>query len=313
MNKVYLKSVDIVGFKSVALPVHIDFFGNLNAILGLKDTGKSNILEAVGWCLSDEITSYRDIFSGNDKLKEAKSAEATLTFSDSEGKDLNISRKIQPQDNKKLEDLRFINGQLVSINRFKAFLSSYGLSIPLFWNIAFITLSDLLLDFFTATGVTTYFEFFMSRIAVSKPISFSFITLQKEFQNVFPKIIKGGKAILDSIKTEDNYPKSFKLSVQFPGKPMLDCSDLSHKEKILTSYILLLAVYKTSPKPLCLLDDVDNDYYVELNKIIESLSEETQCIVVTNTKETLVLSTSMIGVSRDDYDSSKVMTLKKAD
>ena len=47
MNKPYLKSMDIHGFRSFPNQTHIDFSPKINAILGAHETGKTNILDAI--------------------------------------------------------------------------------------------------------------------------------------------------------------------------------------------------------------------------------------------------------------------------
>lgn len=81
----YLKAVEIYGFKSFGERIRIDFQGGITSIVGPNGSGKSNILDAILWVLGEQ--SYKNIrakeskdivFSGGEKKKSANSAEVSL-------------------------------------------------------------------------------------------------------------------------------------------------------------------------------------------------------------------------------------------
>ena len=78
MNKPYLKSMDIHGFRSFANQTHIDFSPKINVILGAHETGKTNILDAIKWCLYDNRTYWVRNISSNDS--DINFSEVQLTF-----------------------------------------------------------------------------------------------------------------------------------------------------------------------------------------------------------------------------------------
>ena len=47
----FLKSLDIFGFKSFADRTHIDFADGITALLGPNGCGKSNVVDAMKWGL----------------------------------------------------------------------------------------------------------------------------------------------------------------------------------------------------------------------------------------------------------------------
>ena len=49
----FLKSLDIFGFKSFADRTHIDFADGITALLGPNGCGKSNVVDAIKWVLAE--------------------------------------------------------------------------------------------------------------------------------------------------------------------------------------------------------------------------------------------------------------------
>lgn len=92
----YLKAVEIDGFKSFGEKVYIDFNRGITSIVGPNGSGKSNILDAVLWVLGEQ--SYKNIrakesqdviFSGGKEKKAMNKAEVSL-YIDNEDRYLDI-------------------------------------------------------------------------------------------------------------------------------------------------------------------------------------------------------------------------------
>lgn len=84
----FLKSIELFGFKSFADKVGIEFTDGVAALLGPNGCGKSNIVDAIKWVLGEQATrSLRAermedvIFNGTDSRKALNVAEVTLTLS----------------------------------------------------------------------------------------------------------------------------------------------------------------------------------------------------------------------------------------
>ena len=103
----YLKAVEIFGFKSFGEKVYIEFNKGITSIVGPNGSGKSNILDAVLWVLGEQ--SYKNIrakesadiiFSGGKDKKPMNSAEVSLFIDNSdsflpiENSEIKITRKI---------------------------------------------------------------------------------------------------------------------------------------------------------------------------------------------------------------------------
>lgn len=88
----FLKSLDIFGFKSFADRTHIDFSDGITALLGPNGCGKSNVVDAIKWVLAENkaknlrATEKTDvIFNGTERRPPLNVAEVTLTMSNENG------------------------------------------------------------------------------------------------------------------------------------------------------------------------------------------------------------------------------------
>ena len=87
----YLKQLDIVGFKSFADKTRLSFDPGLIAIVGPNGCGKSNVSDAIRWVLGEQRpTALRCsklvdvVFNGTDTRKPLGLAEVSITFADCE-------------------------------------------------------------------------------------------------------------------------------------------------------------------------------------------------------------------------------------
>ena len=88
----FLKSIELFGFKSFADRSKVEFTDGVSAILGPNGCGKSNIVDAIKWVLGEQGTkslraeSMEDvIFNGTDGRKALNVAEITLTLGNDDG------------------------------------------------------------------------------------------------------------------------------------------------------------------------------------------------------------------------------------
>ncbi len=88
----FLKSLEIYGFKSFPDKVSLDFADGITSLLGPNGCGKSNIVDAIKWVLGEQSTKtlragkMEDvIFNGTDNRKPLQVAEVSLVISNEEG------------------------------------------------------------------------------------------------------------------------------------------------------------------------------------------------------------------------------------
>lgn len=89
---VFLKSVEIFGFKSFADRTVIEFSEGISALLGPNGCGKSNVVDAIKWVLGEQSSKtlraekMEDvIFNGTENRKALNVAEVTLLISNDAG------------------------------------------------------------------------------------------------------------------------------------------------------------------------------------------------------------------------------------
>jgi chromosome segregation protein len=83
----FLKRLDVVGFKSFAERISVEFVPGVTAVVGPNGSGKSNITDSIRWVLGEQSAkSLRGakmediIFAGSDSRKSLNFAEVTLTL-----------------------------------------------------------------------------------------------------------------------------------------------------------------------------------------------------------------------------------------
>ncbi|HZU12843.1 MAG TPA: AAA family ATPase [Chloroflexota bacterium] len=92
-----LRTLDLAGFKSFARPTHLEIPDGITAFVGANGSGKSNIVDAVRWCLGEQ--SARDLRTARAEdvihagpRRVLGSAEVRLGFEGSS--DLSVARRV---------------------------------------------------------------------------------------------------------------------------------------------------------------------------------------------------------------------------
>src|SRR5262245_52132552 len=99
-----------------------------------------------------------------------------------------------------------------------------------------------------------------------------------------------------------------------PGKKLQNVALLSGGEKSLTAMALLMAIFRYTPSPFCILDEVDapldEPNIQRLTRLIKEMASETQFIVITHAKRTMEAAQSMYGVTMQEPGLSTLVSVK---
>lgn len=142
----------------------------------------------------------------------------------------------------------------------------------------------------------------------------TFETVNKLFQEVFPKLFKGGRAELLLTDPENILESGVEIVAQPPGKKLQSVSLLSGGEKALTAVSLVFAIFIIKPSPFCLLDEVDaplDDANIDrFNDMVRSLVDKSQFILITHNKRTMEMADTLYGITMEQPGVSKLVSVQ---
>ena len=186
-------------------------------------------------------------------------------------------------------------------------------------------------------------------VTIKKQFSQSFKKINTEFDRFFKVLFNGGSAKLSLVRPEKKKPKfgkedeagaanaeeentgkesdldqedpTLKSSVEGveikanpPGKKLKNLSMLSGGEKAMTSIALLSAIIANNPSPFVVLDEVDaalDDANARrFARIIDTLDDGTQFIVITHNHETMRMAKILYGITMQRDGVSKMLSIK---
>jgi chromosome segregation protein len=144
----------------------------------------------------------------------------------------------------------------------------------------------------------------------------TFLLVNDRFQQVFPRLFRGGKAELLLVEDPAN-PEAepgVEIVAQPPGKKLVSVNLLSGGEKALTAVSLIFAIFLIKPTPFCLLDEVDaplDEANVgRYNEMVREMCRTSQFIVITHNKRTMEVADSLYGVTMEEPGISKIVSVK---
>ena len=144
-----------------------------------------------------------------------------------------------------------------------------------------------------------------------------FEAIRQEFKVVFPNMFGGGRAELVLTDPSDLLKTGIEIEVQPPGKKLQSLSLLSGGERALTAIALLFSIIRVCPVPFCILDEVeaalDEANVKRFGRYLSDFQDDTQFIVVTHRKGTMVAADVLYGVTMQESGVSKIVSVRMED
>ena len=142
----------------------------------------------------------------------------------------------------------------------------------------------------------------------------AFAAINQHFQGTFVALFGGGFGEMKLLDQQDELESGIEIIAQPPGKKLQNVLLLSGGEKALTAIALLLAIFRYQPSPFCVLDEVDAPLD-ELNtsrfaQMVQEMSQGTQFIIITHSKQTMEAADSMYGVTMQEAGISRLVSVQ---
>ena len=142
----------------------------------------------------------------------------------------------------------------------------------------------------------------------------TFEGINERFQQVFPRLFRGGKAWLALTDPNDMLTTGVEIYAQPPGKKLGSVALMSGGEQALTAVSLVFAIFLLKPSPFCLLDEVDaplDEANVgRFNDMVRDVSAISQFIVITHNKKTMEVADQLYGITMEEPGISKTVNVQ---
>lgn len=140
-----------------------------------------------------------------------------------------------------------------------------------------------------------------------------FRAIRLEFDKVFKELFGGGHGTLELMEDEDILEAGIQIISQPPGKKLQNMMQLSGGEKALTAIALLFAIQNLKPSPFCLLDEIeaalDDSNVDRFAGYLHKLTRDTQFIVITHRRGTMVASDRLYGITMQEKGVSTLVSV----
>ena len=140
-----------------------------------------------------------------------------------------------------------------------------------------------------------------------------FAKIRQEFDLAFKDLFGGGRGTLELMEDEDILEAGIQIISQPPGKKLQNMMQLSGGEKALTAIALLFAIQNMKPSPFCLLDEIeaalDDSNVDRFARYLHKLTKNTQFIVITHRRGTMVASDRLYGITMQEKGVSTLVSV----
>ncbi|GEA92800.1 chromosome partition protein Smc [Pediococcus damnosus] len=145
----------------------------------------------------------------------------------------------------------------------------------------------------------------------------TFDQVSASFSKVFVRMFGGGKAKLELTDPEHLLTTGLEIKAQPPGKKFQRLSLLSGGERALTAITLLFSILEVKPVPFCILDEVeaafDDANVSRFADYLRNFQQQTQFVVITHRKGTMVECDVLYGVTMQESGVSKMASVSLED
>jgi chromosome segregation protein len=142
----------------------------------------------------------------------------------------------------------------------------------------------------------------------------TFEAAAKNFEDLFPKLLRGGKGRIELAAADDVLEAGVNILVQPAGKKVKEIGLLSGGEKALSAMALIFSLFLLNPSPFCLMDEVDAPLdefsLAAFTALVQELKARSQFIIITHNQRTMQAADHIHGVTMDRPGISKIISLK---
>ncbi|MBV8673889.1 MAG: chromosome segregation protein SMC [Acidobacteriaceae bacterium] len=144
----------------------------------------------------------------------------------------------------------------------------------------------------------------------------AFARINENFGITFSRLFGGGQAFMRLTDEENSADSGVDIVSQPPGKKLQNVLLLSGGEKALTALSLLVGIFQYQPSPFCVLDEVDapldETNVGRLADLLQSMSADTQFVIVTHSKRMMTSADLIYGVTMQEPGVSKMVSVRVA-
>lgn len=141
-----------------------------------------------------------------------------------------------------------------------------------------------------------------------------FTVVNENFQKIFQLLSSKGKATMELESPKSPFDGGVRIKVLLKGKKYMDIRSLSGGEKTLTALAFLFAVQEHNPASFYIFDEVDaaldKRNSEKLASLVQSYAKRAQYIVITHNDGIISAADTLYGVSMDEHNMSKVVSLR---
>ena len=138
--------------------------------------------------------------------------------------------------------------------------------------------------------------------------------INRNFAVAFQALFGGGTGEMRLTEPDSSGDAGIDVVAQPPGKRLQNVLLLSGGEKAMTALALLIAIFHYRPSPFCILDEVDapldESNVGRFTKMLASMSEQTQFIIVTHNRRTMEMGSVLYGVTMQEPGVSKLVSVR---